>query len=141
MSRHTDDDEDALQEAFCRLWTRRADFSSQREAEGFLTVAARNVSIDRQRRRQTHPETDIDTVDRHPEVEEDTDRDDQIAEINRLIESHLSPRDRDILRRHDRDGWEFDEIAEHFHVSEANARMIVSRARKTIRTIYRNQSN
>lgn len=60
-----------------------------------------------------------------------------ITEINRLIDAHLSPRDREILQRHDRDGWEFDEIADHFGISQANARMIVSRARKTIRTIYR----
>ncbi|MDE6379224.1 MAG: sigma-70 family RNA polymerase sigma factor [Muribaculaceae bacterium] len=138
MSRSSDDDEDALQEAFCRLWSRRADFSSQSEAEGFLTVAARNVSIDRQRRRQTHPETDIDAIDRHPEADDDPDPPvELIAEINRLIETQLSPRDREILNRHDRDGWEFDEIAEHFGISQANARMIVSRARKTIRTLYR----
>lgn len=29
MARHSDDDEDALQEAFCRLWTRRGDILSQ----------------------------------------------------------------------------------------------------------------
>ena len=137
MSRHTDDEEDALQEAFCRLWTRRDDFSSQGEAEGFLTVAARNVSIDHHRRRQAHPETDIDTLDRYPVSDGDSDRDDRIAEVNRLIDTVLSPRDREILRRHDRDGWDFEEISEHFHISEANARMIVSRARKSIRTLYR----
>ena len=137
MSRRSYDDEDALQEAFCRLWSRRADFSSQGEAEGFLTVAARNVSIDRQRRRQSHPETDIDNIDHHPVADEEQDTPvELIAEINRLIETHLSPRDREILHRHDRDGWEFDEIAEHFGISQANARMIVSRARKTIRTLY-----
>ena len=99
-----------------------------------------SVSIDRQRRRQTHPETDIDTLDRHPSTEEDNDcRTERIAEVNRLIEAHLSARDRDILRRHDRDGWDFDEIADHFGITPANARMIVSRARKTIRTLYRDR--
>ncbi|MDE7410247.1 MAG: sigma-70 family RNA polymerase sigma factor [Muribaculaceae bacterium] len=136
-SGRTDDDEDSLQEAFCRLWTRRGDFSSMGEAEGFLTVAARNVSIDRQRRRQAHPETDIDTVCHHPAAGEDNDRSDLITEINRLIDTCLSPRDREILRRHDRDGWDFEDIAEHFGITQANARMILSRARKTIRTLYR----
>lgn len=139
-SRRADDDEDALQEAFCRLWTRRTEFSSQREAEGFLTVTARNVSIDYHRRRQAHPETDIDTIERRPTSEEDIDsRTELLLEINRLIESHLSERNREILRRHDRDGWDFEEIAEHFSITEANARMIVSRARKTIRTLYQNK--
>ena len=140
FARRMDDDEDALQEAFCRLWARRTEFSSQEAAEGFLTVAARNVSIDSHRRRQSHPETDIDALDRHPETEEDTDSClEKIVEINRLIAAHLSERDREILQRHDRDGWEFDEIADYFGISQANARMIVSRARKTIRTLYRNR--
>ncbi|MDE6552515.1 MAG: sigma-70 family RNA polymerase sigma factor [Muribaculaceae bacterium] len=142
LSRHSDDDEDSLQEAFCRLWTRRAEFSSQGEAEGFLTVAARNVSIDHHRRRQIHPEIDIDTLDRHHFSDEDPDsRLDRIAEINRLIDTHLSARDREILHRHDRDGWDFEDIAEHFGISQANARMILSRARKTIRTLYRSQNS
>ncbi|MDE7350353.1 MAG: sigma-70 family RNA polymerase sigma factor [Muribaculaceae bacterium] len=142
LLRRSDDDEDALQEAFCRLWTRRADFSSQGEAEGFLTVAARNVSIDQSRRRQNHPEIDIDTLDRHPFSDEDPDsRLQQIADVNRLIDLHLSARDREILHRHDRDGWDFDDIAEHFGISQANARMILSRARKTIRTLYRSQNS
>ena len=137
LSRRSDDDEDALQEAFCRLWTRRADFSTQSEAEGFLTVAARNVSIDRRRRLQAHPEADIDMIDRHPITEEDPDpRLELINEINRLIDTGLSPRDREILHRRDRDGWEFDEIASRYGISEANARMIVSRSRKTIRELY-----
>lgn len=136
-SRRADDDEDALQEAFCRLWIRRGDFTSQGEAEGFLTVAARNVFIDCQRRRQAHPETDIDIIDHHPAAGEDNDRSDLITEINRLIDTNLSPRDREILHRHDRDGWDFEDIAEHFGITQSNARMIVSRARKTIRTLYR----
>lgn len=141
MSRRADDDEDALQEAFCRLWTRRADVSSQGEAEGFLTVAARNVSIDSQRRRQSHPESDIDTIDRHPTTEEDDDyKNEQLETVNRLIDTNLSERDREILRRRDRDGWEFDELAEYFGISEANARMIVSRSRKTIRNLYRKRN-
>lgn len=137
LSRRSDDDEDALQEAFCRLWIRRAEFSSQGEAEGFLTVATRNVSIDHHRRRQAHPETDINTLDRHPASDEESDsRFDRIEEVNRLIEIHLSERDREILHRHDRDGWDFEEIADHFGITQANARMILSRARKTIRTLY-----
>ncbi|MDE6633448.1 MAG: sigma-70 family RNA polymerase sigma factor, partial [Muribaculaceae bacterium] len=43
---------------------------------------------------------------------------------------------REILVHRDHDGWEFDEIASHYQISEANARMIVSRSRKTIREIY-----
>ena len=135
LARHGDEGEDALQEAFCRLWTRRGDFSSQGEAEGFLTVAARNLAVDGQRRRLAHPESDLKDIDRKP-PDDDDDRYDLFGEISRLIEMNLSVRDREILLHRDHDGWEFDEIALHYGISEANARMIVSRARKTIRELY-----
>ncbi|MDE5793568.1 MAG: sigma-70 family RNA polymerase sigma factor [Muribaculaceae bacterium] len=137
MARHNDDDEDALQDAFCRLWTRRDDFSSQGEAEGFLTVAAKHIIVDTHRRRQAHPETDIENANQYvSDDEEASSRNEQILEIKSLIQTLLSPRDRQILLHRDHDGWEFDEIASHYKISEANARMIVSRSRKAIREIY-----
>ena len=137
MARHSDDDEDALQDAFCRLWTRRDDFSSQGEAEGFLTVAAKNITVDTHRRRQAHPETDIENANQYVSDDEEAySKNEQILEIKSLIREYLSPRDREILVHRDHDGWEFDEIASHYQISEANARMIVSRSRKTIREIY-----
>ena len=137
VARHADDEEDALQDAFCRLWVRRDSFSSQGEAEGFLTVTARNLTVDSPRRMQAHPETDIENANRFESDDEDYEsRKEQFIEIKRLIEQHLSSRDREILLHRDRDGWEFDEIASHYDISEANARMIVSRSRKTIRQLY-----
>ncbi len=137
MARHSDDEEDALQDAFCRLWTRRDDISSQGEAEGFLTVAARNLTVDSHRRRQAHPETDIENANRFQSEDDDGDSiNEQYIEIQRLIERNLSPRDREILLHRDQDGWEFDEIASYYEISEANARMIVSRSRKAIRELY-----
>ncbi|MDE6696080.1 MAG: sigma-70 family RNA polymerase sigma factor [Muribaculaceae bacterium] len=137
MARHSDDDEDALQDAFCRLWTRRDDFSSQREAEGFLTVAAKNITIDSYRRRQAHPETDIENANQCVSNDDEaSSQNEQLIEIRHLIQTYLSPRDCEILLHRDHDGWEFDEIATHYKISEANARLIVSRSRKTIREIY-----
>lgn len=137
MTRHSDDDEDALQDAFCRLWTRRDDFSSQGEAEGFLTVAAKNITVDTHRRRQAHPETDIENANQYISDDDGaSSRNEQILEIKSLIRTFLSPRDREIFIHRDHDGWEFDEIASHYQISEANARMIVSRSRKAIREIY-----
>ncbi len=137
MARHSDDEEDALQDAFCRLWTRRDDISSQGEAEGFLTVAARNLTVDSHRRRQAHPETDIENANRFDSEDDGVDSiKEQYIEIQRLIERNLSPRDREILIHRDQDGWEFDELASYYNISETNARMIVSRSRKAIRQLY-----
>lgn len=136
-----DDDEDALQEAFCRLWTRRSSIASQSDAEGFLSITSRNISIDRFRSKSSHPEIALDALtDREePNDEEGNPSEDLYNEVQRLISENLSDRDRDILNRRDRDGWEFDEIADYFGISESNARLVVSRARKTIREFYRNR--
>lgn len=140
MARHSDDDEDALQDAFCRLWIRRDDFSSKGEAEGFLTVTVRNLTVDSHRRRQAHPETDIENANKLISDDDETgSQRDQLNEIRHIIETCLSLRDREILLHRDHDGWEFDEIASHYEISEANARLIVSRSRKTIREIYINR--
>lgn len=137
MARHSDDEEDALQDAFCRLWVRRDVVSSQSEAEGFLTVTARNLTVDSHRRMQAHPETDIENANRFESDDGEADsRKEQFLEIRSLIEQNLSQRDREILLHRDRDGWEFDEIASFYEISESNARMIVSRSRKTIRELY-----
>ena len=44
--RGDDESEDALQEAFCRLWPRRERLDDAAQAEGMLAVAARNIRID-----------------------------------------------------------------------------------------------
>lgn len=59
--------------------------------------------------------------------------------IDHLASRALSPRDKEILFRRDRDGWGFSDLAEFYGLSEANLRMIVSRGRKAIREIYRKQ--
>lgn len=133
-----DDSEDALQEAFCRLWTRRDQISGPSEAEGLLAKAVRNIRIDSGRRRQAHPEVGLDDA---PEDSYDASAADEEGEVidrvERLAEQALSPRDREILYRRDRDDWDFDELAASYGLSESNVRMIVSRARKTIRELYR----
>lgn len=136
--RSGDDEEDALQEAFCRLWVRREGISSQSEAEGFLTVTSRRLSLDDLRRKQAHPETDLDGVEGDTTADDEDDLTSELyMEVDLLLDRNLSSRDREILCRRDRDGWDFDEIAEYYEISGSNARMIVSRARKTIRELYR----
>ena len=59
-------------------------------------------------------------------------------EVNRLIGLHLSERDRMILIMRDRDEFEIDAIAARTGLSEGNIRLILSRARRTVREAYRN---
>lgn len=135
-----EDSDDALQDAFCRLWAQRGSIKGERQAEGMLAVAARNIRIDGFRRKRMHPSVGLDDAGEPYELPDETDdTDDTYRRVARLVEEVLSPRDREILFLRDRDGWDFDELSQRFGLTEANLRMIVSRSRKTVREIYRKQ--
>ncbi len=133
-----DEARDALQEAFCKLWGRRESISSVQQAEGLSMVTVRNVCIDNLRRRNPA------FVDRDAaslkDVEETHDENDDKTEllhaVERLIATKLTERQRQILYMRDKAGAEISEIADEFDISEANVRMILSRARKTVRDCY-----
>lgn len=133
-----DEARDVLQDVFFKLWQSTDIIDRESQATGLLTTAVRNLSIDRLRRRHAKAETPlIENFDR-PDIEADAEKErtELLSRVEAIAAKHLSPRDREILYRRDRDEWSFEEIAEHFNVTAPNARLIVARARKTIRTLY-----
>lgn len=133
--------DDALQEAFMRLWNRRSDFDSSIVVEGVAVTTVRNICLDTLRRNAVRRHDDIDETSSAATIIDDSSDDEQkkrefYGEVSALINSQLSERDRRILYLRDRDGWEMDEIAQEMGISEANVRVILSRSRKTIRQIY-----
>lgn len=133
--------DDALQDAFVRLWSRRSDFDSATAVEGVAVTTVRNICIDTLRRDAVRRHDDIDDNPSAAAVTEDYGDDRQerrelYGEVTGLIDKELSERDRRILHLRDRDGWEMDDIALEMGISEANVRVILSRSRKIIRQIY-----
>lgn len=136
-----DDARDVIQEAFYKLWNHPQAIERQSQADALLTVTVRNLSIDTVRRRNAHPTDGLDEnrnlADNDQEVEEQ--RTAIYRHVEQIASQALSERDREILFRRDRDEWSFEEIAEQFGTTPANVRVIVARARKTIRNLYRQQ--
>lgn len=133
--------DDALQDAFVRLWSRRSDFDSAAAMEGVAVTTVRNICIDTLRRDAVRRHDDIDDNPSAAAVTDDYGDDRQerrelYGEVTELIDKELSERDRRILYLRDRDGWEMDDIALEMGISEANVRVILSRSRKIIRQIY-----
>lgn len=133
---------DALQDAFCRLWRNRDAIRTPDHARAASFVAVRSAAIDMARRR--HPSVDAaellaDTAASAP------DRPDSPSElyekVDAIIRRELSPREREVLLLRDRHGFEMDAIAARLDISEANVRLILSRARKKVRLSYRNSVN
>lgn len=135
------DSDDALQEAFCRLWGKHRDITDITHAEGLLVTASRNIRIDGFRHQQSHRSVPLSEIADPPLEEEEYTVADTYERVTRLASKYLSDRDREILYLREKDGLEFSELAERYNISEANVRMIVSRARKALREIYRKESN
>lgn len=130
-----DEAEDALQEAFYRLWSRQYDIRSEGQAEALLHTAVRNASVDQvRRRRDALPLESADTVPGRPEPKDSRET---LALVRGIIESALSPTQRYILERKEYEGIPLETIAEELGMQPGTVRVQLSRARKTIREIYR----
>ena len=139
-----DDASDALQDAFCRLWGRRGEITSDSEAEALTMTAVRNLGIDAFRHRKVAIMMPIDDerdssdgtdgADRKMEVEE------QFRMVEEIIEERLSETQKTILRMKEYDGESYGDIAEKLGMEQAAVRMQLSRARKTIRKCYQERT-
>lgn len=135
--------EDALMEAFCRLWQKRGAIGTKQDAEALSKVTVRRVSIDMLRREKVRQTEDIAdnmgakaTANAHDELE----RTERFAQVESIINSRLSPLSRQILEMKEYDGLSLKQIAQQLGKTEQAVAMQLSRARQTIRDEYRKQS-
>lgn len=131
--------DDALQEAFYKLWRRNYRLESQQDAEALLARAVQNASIDELRRRKRSPEDTGREIPDQAGEDDPGERDRMLQSVKGLIESELTELQKKILRRRDILGQSYEAIAADCGMQEAAVRMQLSRARKTIREQYRLQ--
>lgn len=135
----SDEAEDALQDAFYRLWTRQYDIRTADQAEALLHTAVRNASVDQVRRhRDVLPLQSADAVPGRPDPEDSREA---LALVRGIIENELSPTQKYILERKEYEGVPLETIAEELGMQPGAVRVQLSRARKTIREIYRRTEN
>lgn len=134
-----DDDavDDALQDAFFRLWQRRDTIKTEKDAECLSVTTVRNVALDMLRRRKVRLAVSIDEAGDTADYDGSEEREELYMCVKAIIDSRLSPRQQAVLKMHDRDGMAYCDIAEEIGTTQENVRMILSRARKTIREIYK----
>ena len=134
-----DDAQDALQDAFYKLWKRHHDIDSSQEAEGLAVTAVKNASIDMLRHRRARQDLErADTAD--DDSDSALEREELYKRVTTIIELRLSERQRDVVKMRDMQGLSFQEIADRLDMSAENVRMTLSRSRKIIRDIYRNMN-
>lgn len=131
--------EDVVHDTFCRLWARHCDVRTELEALRLSYTAVRNMAIDTIRKRAADSHADIDRVADMAAADTEA-ADDPTAIYNTVISlsrKALTPRQYEIFRLHDIEGVTYGEIASELSITEENVRMTLSRARKTIREVYR----
>lgn len=137
-----EDADDALQEAFFRLWRHADQIGSREEAEALTVVTVKNLCIDTLRKRNNIPTVELDE-NRDESVcdqaDESIEREERFRMLERIIELRLTPLQQQILRMKEYEGKKYDEIAEMLGMQEPAVRMQLSRARKEIRDCYLKQ--
>ena len=132
----THSEEDALNDAFCRLWVGKYHPAGETEGEKLLYQSMRNRQISLWRSKRRHPQAPL-TEDQIAEQPPDTALEDTFLQISELIKTELTPLQQDILERHDMNDESYSEIADRLGMQEAAVRMQLSRARKKIRETYK----
>lgn len=136
MLGNEDDANDALQDAFYRLWKHKDEIESRSQAEALSVTTVKHLCIDSIRKQSSSQQISIDEI---PEVIQDSpiDNSDLYEEIHRIIDFQLTDVQRKIIAMRDEQDMSYEIIAQEVNMTPANVRVQISRARKIVRDYYR----
>ena len=128
------DSEDIVQDVFVKLWMNkdRLRFESADHLKWWLIRVTTNCVNDHWRSIMRHPTIPLDEIDEPAVTYEYND------DLEELFQ--LKPKDQLILRMYHYEGYTFYEIAAVLGISEAAVRQRLSRARKALKAVIRNNS-
>lgn len=140
LTGNRNDADDALQEAFCRLWARRNSIADD-TAGGYVARAVGNAAIDAARRKAPVPLDQLSESDWDDSLSggyEENLGEDPGAVLDRLatLVDKLPGMQGRVMRLHDLEGLDNDEIGAYLSLSPEAVRTNLSRARMRIRKEY-----
>lgn len=133
-----EDAEDAVQELYLKLWAARSGLSAVQNPPAYGISMLKNICIDRIRKRMVRKAEPLDKVP-HPEdahTESRTDIKDALRYLLQEMEK-LPDKQRVVLRMRAVEGLGYEEIARRTGISEVYVRVLVTMARKTLRSKIR----
>lgn len=125
--------EDIMQDVFERVWRVHDAVLQSQYPRAYVCRMAHNLAIDRQRAKQRAQSF---AATERMESIADGDRDtttNDIASLTRKLIAELPDKQRIAMHMRDIEGYEIEEIANLLECDEANVRVNISRARKSIR--------
>ena len=136
---NTEDAEDMVQEVYMKLWSKRDALPDVKDVEAYCVTLTKNMCIDRLRIAEAEKE-DMDEVPimlaETDDVEAQVERRDAVEQVKQIIET-LPEHQQQIITLRDMEDCSFEEIAEQTGLTAVNIRMLLSRARRTIRERFK----
>ena len=136
---NAEDAEDIVQEVYMKLWSKRDALPDVKDVEAYCVTLMKNMCIYRLR----IAEADKADVDEVPimlaatdDVEAQVERHDAVEQVQRIIGT-LPEHQQQVITLRDMEDCSFEEIAEQTGLTAVNVRMLLSRARKTIRERFK----
>ena len=132
---NVEDAEDMVQEVYMKLWSKRDALPDVQDVEAYCVTLTKNMCIDRLRIAEVEKE-DVDEVPTMlaatDDVEAQVERRDAVEQVKQIIET-LPEHQQQVITLRDMEDCSFEEIVEQTGLTAVNIRMLLSRARKTIR--------
>ena len=132
---NVEDAEDMVQEVYMKLWNKRDALPDVQDVEAYCVTLTKNMCIDRLRIAEVEKE-DVDEVPTMlaatDDVEAQVERRDTVEQVKQIIET-LPEHQQQVITLRDMEDCSFEEIVEQTGLTAVNIRMLLSRARKTIR--------
>lgn len=136
--------EDLTQDTLLRAWTKREDLAEVDNLEAFCLTMCRNLALDRINRSESAnlslEAEQTDASDLAPQPDEQLEHREKLQRVHQLF-NHLPEKLRTALQLRDIEEMTYAQAAEIMHISEADFKVTLHRARKAIKTQYEKIEN
>jgi len=126
--------EDATQEVIVKLWKQKDKLNEYKSVEALAVTMTKNYCLDqlKSKRAQNLKLVHSNYRDWNTGIEQKIEEQDNTNWIGKIVAT-LPENQKLVFQLRDIEGHEFEEIANMLEISETNARVLLSRARKTIK--------
>ncbi len=131
--------EDLVQDAFMKLWLKRNSLGEIKNAEAYCVILVRHILYDEKRRcrlKVSENSADEYSIAADIETDKDIEHRDESSKLMILIEK-LPEQQREVITMRDVYELSYDEIEDRTGITNANIRVLLSRARKKIREQFK----
>ena len=136
--RNREEAEDTAQEVLLRLWNNRQQLDTYHSVEALAVSMTRNLCLDKLKSQKNKPMVDVATLELRSDSAtpyHTVEMSDSAGLMRRLFEE-LPPQQQLVLHLRDVEDYSFEEIEQVTGLTVNNIRVILSRARKSVRATY-----